>query len=78
MWIKLPGKRLNLTKHALTICMINYLKLKCVNKFNMILTFNEISLMIRRRSYTSNIFDIKFTEKWTCVSTVYLKTFIYD
>lgn len=66
MWIKLPGKRLNLTKHALTICMINYLKLKCVNKFNMILTFNEISLMIRRRSYTSNIFDIKFTEKWTC------------
>lgn len=44
MWIKLPGKRLNLTKHALTICMIIYLKLKCVNKFNMIqLTFNEIS-----------------------------------
>lgn len=78
MWIKLLGKRFNLIKYVFIICMINYLKLKCVNKFNMILIFNEISLMIRRRSYISNIFDIKFIEKWICVFIVYLKVFIYD
>lgn len=36
MWIKLLGKRFNLIKYVFIICMINYLKLKCVNKFNMI------------------------------------------